>query len=79
MVYGIFPLIQENQSNPQQQIKKLASLIINPDPSPSANGIIRFNKKKVEPAQYLSGACCYPVPSTFLRAIRRKHFTSGLD
>ena len=54
MVYGIFPEKQAKQSNLHPAIKKLAYLIINNDPSPSSNGIVRVDNTKAELAQYLS-------------------------
>ena len=64
------------QSNLHPTSKKPASISTNTKTSPSANVVIRADKTKAELAQFLSGACFNPVPSTFLRAIRRNHTTS---
>ena len=70
------PVKKSGNHNPT---KKISSTTIDSAFSHSAKGSIRVDKLKVELAQYLSGACFNPVPSSFLRAIRHNHFTYWPD
>ena len=60
----------------QTPTKKISSTTIDIILSSSVNGIIQVDKIKAELAQCLSGSWFNPVPSTFIRAIIRNHFTS---
>jgi hypothetical protein len=54
---------------------------MNPTSNPSLAVIIRKKQTKIDLATYLHAACCSPVPSTFIKAIKNNHFTTwpGLD
>jgi hypothetical protein len=45
-------------------------------PEPTVNAVLRLDQTKVELAQYLHASCFSPVPSTFIKAINKSHFTT---
>ena len=66
--YGMWSIPLQSPTFPNPKVPIRSSNV--------ANGVIRLRQTNKEMAQYLSGCCLNPTPSTLIHVIQRNHFQS---